>query len=234
MSTSRGRRRDRQGAAGARRAVLASRGRFWEPRDLVMGSSTAHHLLGGLEARGELRRVRRGLYWRGAKTPLGMAPPSTDELVGVLAPGLGVGPTGLSAANLLRLSTQVPRRALVAVPRRAPSDAGSVAFVSRAGRTGRVEAGLSGVEVAVLEVLDGWPGVLEVAPEDALARLVDVLRGGRVRAERLAEAASTEPGRTRARLGALLRAAGRDELVARIPSSDPRTRESALATLGVA
>lgn len=231
MSTLLVHRRNRQGAADARRAVLASRGRFWEPGDFTLAPSTGHHLLGELEARGELRRVRRGLYWRGAKTPLGMAPPPIERLIEVLAPGPGVGPAGLSAANLLRLSTQIPRLALVAVPERAPSEAGPVAFVSRATRIGRVEAGLNATEVAALEVLDEWSTVLEVAPGDAAARLIELLGTGGLRAERLTKAAATEPGRTRARLAALLRAAGRDDLAARIPSPDPRTRQSALATL---
>lgn len=227
-------RRNRQGAAEARRTVLASRGRFWEPGDFSLTASTAHHLLGELEASGELRRVRRGLYWRGTKTPLGMAPPPTERLIESLAPGPGVGPAGLSAANLLRLSTQIPRRALVAVPERAPSDAGPVAFVSRATRTGRTEAGLNATEVAALEVLDDWNAVLEVTPDEAARRLTDLLRSGSLRAERLAQAAATEPGRTRARLAALLTAAGRDDLAARVPSPDPRTRQAALATLAAA
>lgn len=234
MSTLLAPRRNRQGAAAARRAVLASRGRFWEPNHFSLTPSTVHHLLGELETRGELRRVRRGLYWRGTRTPLGMAPPPTERLIEALAPGPGVGPAGLSAANLLRLSTQIPRRALVAVPERAPSDTGSVAFVSRATRTGRAEAELNATEVAALEVLDDWNAVLEVTPDEAAARLSDLLRTGDLRAERLTQAATTEPGRTRARLAALLAAAGRDDLAARIPSPDPRTRQAALATLEAA
>ncbi len=234
MSTLLAPRRNRQGAADARRTVLSSRGRFWEPGDLALTPSTAHHLLGELEARGELRRVRRGLYWRGTKTPLGLAPPPSEQLIEALAPGPGVGPAGLSAANLLRLSTQIPRRALVAVPERAPSGAGPVAFVSRATRTGRAEARLNATEVAALEVLDDWTAVLEVTPNEATKRLTELLRGGALRAERLTQAAATEPGRTRARLAALLRGAGRDDLAARIPSPDPRTVQSALASLEAA
>ncbi|WP_454299552.1 hypothetical protein [Salana multivorans] len=234
MSTLLAPRRNRRSAADARRAVLASRRRFWEPGDLALSPSTAHHLLGELENRGELRRVRRGLYWRGTKTPLGMATPPTDRLIEALAPGPGVGPAGQSAANLLHLSTQVARRALVAVPGRAPSDAGSVAFVSRAARTGRTAAGLNAVEVALLEVLDDWHTLLEVPPGDAAKQLSELLRSGNLRAERLAQAAATEPGRSRARLAALLTMAGRSDLAAGIPPPDPRTRRAALASLEAA
>lgn len=223
--------RDRQGAARARQAVLASRDRFWQPADLQLGPSTVHHLLGDLEDRGELRRIRRGLYWRGMKTPLGMAPPSPERLVEALTPGAGVGPAGLSAANALRLSTQVPRRAQIAVPNRAPSDAGAVMFVSRAARTGRAATRLTPTEVAMLEVLADWPTLVEVEPAQATRQLTELLRSGTVRAERLADAATTEPGQTRARLRALLTAAGRSDLADRVPAADRRTESAALATL---
>lgn len=234
MTTPLAPRRNRRTAADARRAVLDSRNRFWQPSDFPLAASTAHHLLGELDDRGELRRIRRGLYWRGLKTPLGMAPPPPERLIETLAPGPGVGPAGLSAANLLRLSTQVPRRALVAIPERAPSDAGSVTFVARAARTGRAAAGLTRTEVAALEVLDDWETVLEVTPGEAANRLSELLRSGALRAERLAQAAATEPGRTRARLAALLSAVGRSDLAERIPTPDPRTQAAALATLGAA
>ena len=106
--------------------------------------------------------------------------------------------------------------------------------MSRATRTGRAEAGLNATEVAALEVLDEWTAVLEVTPNEATKRLTELLRGGVLRAERLTQAAATEPGRTRARLAALLRGAGRDGLAARIPSPDPRTVRSALASLEAA
>src|SRR5438128_79545 len=90
-----------------RAAVLRSRDRFWRPREIAGAASTVQHLLADLTRAGELRRVRRGLYWRGTKTPLGMSPPSTATLAAEVAKGKGVGPAGLSAANMLRLSTQV-------------------------------------------------------------------------------------------------------------------------------
>src|SRR3954454_11358664 len=115
----------------AKSAIMRSCERFWAPSDLPGAESTVQHLLAELTRQGELRRVRRGLYWRGTKTPLGMSPPSTTALVARLAPAKGSGPAGLSAANALRLSTQIPRRAQVAVPARAKRSTGAVEFVSR-------------------------------------------------------------------------------------------------------
>ncbi len=87
---------------------------------------------------------------------------------------------------------------------------------------------------AVLEVLDDWHTILEVPPDDAAKWLSELLRSGDLRAERLAQAAVTEPGRTRVRLAALLTMAGRSDLASRIPPPDPRTRRAALASLGAA
>jgi hypothetical protein len=219
--------RDRRTPARERRRVLRSVNRFWRPEDLAGSSSTKQHLLSSLTHNGELRRIRRGLYWRGTKTPLGMSPPPPKALIHALAPGAGVGPAGLSAANLLRVSTQIPRKSEIAVPSRAPSGTGSVKFVGRSARNGRAAAGLRPIEVALLEVLDSWEKVLEVPPGEAMARLTSLLSSGDVRADRLARAGRSEPGGVRARLRELLASSGRADLAAGVPAPDARTTAAA-------
>jgi hypothetical protein len=206
---------------------------FWRPEELSSSASTKQHLLAELVDAGELRRIRRGLYWRGAKSPLGMAPPPTDALIAELAPGPGVGPAGLClyAANLLRLSTQVPHRAEIAVPARAPQSLGSIRFVSRPARSARIRAGLNSTEVAVLEVLGSWESANELAPAEAWSRLLELLASGQARADRLARAGRTEPASVRARLRALLCAHGRSELADRVPATDDRTEVAATRVL---
>lgn len=227
--------RDRMTARRERERVLRSRDRFWRPEDLATSGSTTQHLLAGLVDEGELRRVRRGLYWRGVKSPLGMAPPPTEALIDELAPGTGVGPAGMYAANLLRLSTQVPRRAEIAVPARAPEGTGSLRFVARSARTGRLRAGLAPTEVALLEVLGSWESVIELSPAEAWDRLQYLLTSGAARADRLAKAGRTEPAYTRARLRELLHAHGRDDLAGQVPAPDRRTGTAAKRVLeGVA
>jgi hypothetical protein len=227
--------RDRQTPMRERQRVLRSRDRFWRPEDLKGSASTKQHLLTSLVDEGELRHVRRGLYWRGAKSPLGMSPPRTESLIRELAPGPGVGPAGLYAANLLRLSTQVPRRAEIALPTRAPESLGSVTFVARPARSARAKAGLTSTEVALLEVLGSWERAVEASPADAWQRLQELLRSGQVRPDRLARAGRTEPGSVRARLRGLLRAASRPDLAEKIPEPDPRTTAEAMQVLrGVA
>lgn len=211
--------------------VLTSKNRFWRFQDLPGSSSDSQHLLSELSSQGHLLKVRKGLYWRGVATPLGMSPPSPAQLTDELAGGKGVGPAGLSASNLLHLSTQVPRHAWVAVPTRAPQSSSSVHFLSRATRTARAKERLLPRDVAVLETLNDWESVVEVPWAEAWARLCEMLASESGLAERLAKASRTEPGAVRARLSALLRESGNAELALTVPEVDPRTRQTALEHL---
>lgn len=219
-----------RGSAADREKILRSRDRFWTPDDLSGAESTRQHLLADLVRAGELRRISRGLYWRGTRTPLGMSPPSPTALLARIAPGHGSGPAGLSAANALRLSTQIPRKMLVAVPARAPRATDVIEFLDRRTRTGRVTAKLGPTEVALLEVLDD-PSASELSPHDTRERLRNVLKSGAVRPQLLARAAKTEPARVRERLGELLRETGFDSPAASIRSADPRVRSRILSGL---
>lgn len=220
--------RDRQTPLRERQRVLRSRDRFWRPEDLEGSASTKQHLLASLVEEGELRRIRRGLYWRGGKSPIGMGYPRTEVLVHELAPGPGVGPSGLSASNLLRLSTQVPRKAHIAVPYRAPEYSSDIAFHARPSRRARASAALTPLEVALLEALEQWKKTVELPPAEAWARFQTLIRGEQIRPEKLAQAARTEPGSVRARLRELLSSTGRDDLAQRIPAPDSRTANEAL------
>lgn len=219
----------RRSTARSRERVLRSSERFWRPADLDLATSTAQHLMTQLVREGELRHLRRGLYWRGLTTPLGMSPPPPSALVAEIAAADGVGPAGASAANHLRLSTQVPRRSVVAVPFRARRDAGPVSFVARAARTGRGTARLNATEVALLEVLEGWDRVIEVPMSEAWALMGELLCDGSIRADHLCAAAVTEPGSVRTRLAALLASVGLEELADAVPRADARTATRALA-----
>jgi len=122
-----------------------------------------------------------------------MSPPP-EALVEKLVGKRGVGPAGLSAAHRLRLSTQVPRKAQIAVPERPPTSSGSVTFVSRASRTLRKTAALTADEVALLEALEGWSCTIEIPLPDARQRLRAAIADGEVSATRLAKASGTGAG----------------------------------------
>jgi len=215
-------------AARVRERVLASRNRFWRPEEFSDYSPNAvTRTLGRLARSGELRRVHRGLYWRGTPTPLGMAPPPASHLAKALAPSKGSGPAGLSAALLLGLSTQVPRREAIAVLVRAPESTETLRFVSRAAATGRKSAALKPAEVALLEVLRDWDALVESPADEAKRRIADLMGSGDIRLDRVAKASSTEPAPVRERLRGLLGDIGKPELAAKI--SPARGRRLALA-----
>lgn len=196
-------------APEVRKRVLSVCDRFWRPEDFDGSPDAVAQTLSRLVRAGELRRVRRGLYWRGMPTRLGMAPPPPDRLAVEVAGGPGTGPAGWSAALALGLSTQVPRRETIAVPGRAPRNPGAVHFVSRAASTKRRDERLRPVEVALLEVLRDWDGLVEVPTEEAVHRIARLADTDVVRLDRLVRASATEPPRVRERLRHLLGALGR-------------------------
>ncbi|MGB0436765.1 MAG: hypothetical protein ACPGVY_04880 [Mycobacterium sp.] len=225
---------DRPAAREVRGEILRSRNTFWKPSDLKLPPSTAQRLLAELVANEDLRHIRKGLYWRGIKTPLGMASPSPATLAARLAGGRGIGPSGLSAANALRLSTQIPRRADYAVVDRPPANGDVVRFVARSSRRGRAVHDLGPLDIAALEVLDSWDRLIEVGPNEAMGHLTCLIQSGTLNAKRLALASGTEPGSSRARLRYLPCSAGRQDLADAVPPPDPRTESKALTGLTIA
>ena len=203
-------------AETVRSRVRRSRERFWRPTDFVGSPSAVDAELSRLARDGELARIRRGLYWRGILTPLGMAPPAPWKILSAIGGCEGSGPTGLSAASKLGLSTQVPNKEFIAVPCRPPRPLPGIHFVDRSARYSRRDARLNPTEVALLEVLTDWEKVIE-SPGLAAARCKDILLSGAVSASRLAKATKTEAPVTRARLRELLFAAGFSEEGSRVP-----------------
>jgi hypothetical protein len=218
-------------APEVRRRVLPSRDRFWRPEDFDGSADAVAQTLSRLARAGELRRIRRGVYWRGAPTQLGMAPPSPDRLADEIVGGRGTGPAGWSAALSLGLSTQVPRRDTIAVPGRAPRNPGTVHFVSRSASAKRREERLRPAEVALLEVLREWEALVEVPYHEAVARIARLVDTDVVRLDRLVRASVTEPPRVRERLRRLLGSLGQPTFASAVrpARSDGVRRDRALA-----
>lgn len=133
-----------------------------------------------LAAGGEVVRVRKGLYWKGPKTRVGMPLPRPAE-VALEVTGVGSGPAEISAAHALRLTTQVPSVEVVAVPGRIPAPIRGVRFVSRS--VERRFLGLRPTEIALLETLRAGPSVIEVswARVGEIAKSLE--RSGEIRAD---------------------------------------------------
>ncbi len=201
------------------RAVLASRDRFWRPDSFGDHSPDAvAQALSRLTRDGELRRIRRGLYWRGTPTRLGMAPPPPDRLAREVAgQSRGTGPAGRSAALALRPVDSGPqtRDDRRACPR--PPQPGRLRLVSRAASAKRRSERLTPAEVALLEVLRAWDVLVEAPAQEATSRITDLVDSGVIRADRLARAAATEPPVVREGLRDLLGSVGRPEAAASVP-----------------
>jgi len=215
-------------AAVVTRRVFAARNRFFKVGDFGGSHSAVARTLSRLLNDGELVRIRRGLYWRGMKTPLGMSYPSaTATLEAVYGKASGFGPARLDAANLLGLTTQVGARPTFAVPYEV--DGLAMRLVSRPRRTGRALNRLTFYEVALLEVLGDWERVVDIPTTDAIARLASLV-GCSIRADAVVAAAMTESARVRERLRLVLQAAGCIDAVADVaPAVHERTRSIALA-----
>lgn len=195
---------DHKVAPDVRKRVLRSRNRFWRPEDFRGSPDAVVQALSRLVRSGDLRRVRRGLYWRGTLTRMGMAPPPADRFAVEIVGTSGTGPAGWSAALALGLSTQVPRHQTVAVPARAPRSLGRVRFVSRAACTNRRDERLRPAEVALFEVLRDWDGLVDVPVDEAINRIEHLAEAGLIRLDRLVRASGTEPPRVRERFRQLL------------------------------
>ena len=137
-----------------------------------------------LAAEGEVVRARKGLYWKGPKTRVGMPLPRPSEVALEVA-GIGSGPAGLSAAHALGLTTQVPATEVIAVPGRVPKPVRGTRFVSRS--IERRFLALRTTEVAVVEVLRVGPTGIEV-PWAKVAEVAKRLaRAGEIRPDVISE-----------------------------------------------
>lgn len=202
-----------------RSRVAAESDRFWRPDDFdgLENPNAVDQALADLHTAGELRRVRRGLYWRGQRTAFGMAPPpNADVLRQITGLTSGIGPSGYSAALALGLSTQVPRIETFALPIRTPTGLPTgMRVVSRAARRGRLDAELRPQEVAWLEIAESWSDHVS-DPAEAQRRFRTAIESGSIRPEQFAVATRTEPPAVKRTITMLLRAAGRTEHADRV------------------
>jgi len=156
--------------------------------------------------RGELDRVRKGVYYRPGRTVLGRSRPSPDSIVTYSSKTL-LHPAGITAANYLGFTTQNPAR---------PEYASSASSAPRALAGAHVytrrprREGLSERECALLEFLRDRARTSDLDPESTCARLLGMLGDPRTFAH-LTKAAADEPPRVRAMLGAAGEQLGKDE-----------------------
>lgn len=157
---------------------------------------------------GEIVSIRRGVYWKGVKTRFGTTKPDTFAAgIGVLkAAGFksGIGPTSWSASHALGLSTQIPTETHIAVPGRPPAPSRGVKYHERKTQW---RIGMSVLDVALLEVLRGYPYRIEADWETLTERALELHKVGKVDLFKIAEVSAREAhsgARTRASILASL------------------------------
>jgi len=190
--------------------------RFWRHADFAgLPPAAVSQALSRLAKRGELDRVRKGVYYRSRPTVLGKSRPSPDSIVTYGSKTL-LHPAGITAANCLGFTTQDPAR---------PEYASSASSAPRALAGAHVytrrprREGLSEREIAILELLRDRASTSDLGAEGTCARLLDMLGDPRTFA-RLTKAAVDEPPRVRAMLGAAGEQLGMDErLLGRLRAS---------------
>lgn len=141
----------RRQTPGAALAALPA-GTFVRHGDLPGTSSAASCALSRAQSAGEVVQIRKGLFFKGVKTRYGMTRPNAEAIaLAVLGP-TGVGPTGISAARALGLTTQVPAKPAFTVAGPVPT---SVPGVEISKRNNMRRRELRFTEIALLELLRG-------------------------------------------------------------------------------
>jgi len=193
---------------------------FWRPEDFddLRSPNAVDQSLADLHTAGELRRIRRGLYWRGRRTAFGMSRPSNIDILRQITDlTYGIGPAGYSAALALGFSTQIPRYETFAIPIRTPTGLPEgLRVVSRSACRGRLEAKLLPREVAWLEIASNWRDHVS-DPTEAEDRFRAAIDSGAIRPDRIAAAAHTESPAVRRLIASLLRSADRADAADRVP-----------------
>ena len=155
--------------------------------------------LSRLAREGLVERVGKGVYYRSTPTSFGPSIPGASAAAAQML-SAPLHAAGLSAANVLGLTTQNPVRPEYATPAPAPPTALRNALV----HTGRPpqRASLSAEDGAILETLRERARSSDLSPEETVQRLLRLL-ADEARFRELADAALAEPPRVRAMLGAL-------------------------------
>ncbi len=159
---------------------------------------------------GHIQRLSKGIYYRPRPTVFGLSRPNPTWLQRLAAANSPMFPAGLSAANLLGFTTQVPRRGEVStiassLPRKLIGQE-MIVHTMRPPAWAR----LSLQDAALLEFLRGRGQTTELSAKQTVRRLL-VCFGEAGRFEALTKVAPSAPPRVRAMLGAIGQQLGKPE-----------------------
>jgi Family of unknown function (DUF6088) len=182
--------------------------------------------LSRLAKEGEIRRIRKGVYYSPRNTRFGeLAPDATSVVAAVLkSRGVKWRSSGLPAYNGLGLTTQVSPILTVDVPVRIYSlTTGSNTKLRLRPRT--LVDGLSNTERAALDALRDLPRIPGSSPAETASKIRNLFAAKRLNFNKLARRSVHEPPRVKALLGAIGSELGADHktLAALRKSLNPMT-----------
>lgn len=153
------------------------------------GSAAAARQAASRAARsGELLPIRRGLYYRGAKSRYGMTRPRVEDVAREVLGEAGCGPAGYAAAREWGVTTQVPSSFHVATLWTLDPIPG----VTQHARRNKERAKLNAKEIALLELLRAPDVYVEAGWKVLVKRVRDALAKKEVREEPLRTAVAAE------------------------------------------
>ncbi len=189
-----------------RRIRHGKRGRTWTAADFDDLNRTAVATeLSRLYRKGELQRVRRGVYYRPKETVLGDSSADPEAITDALLAKKGIKAVrgGRGEYHRLGFSTQVPNVITRAADRRVRLDNIKGIRVRVHERPLNQQKGITGAERTVLDALREVDKVPAVTADFVIARLQALISGKQLDFARLARFALVEPPRVRALLGAI-------------------------------
>jgi Family of unknown function (DUF6088) len=178
-------------------------GSFVRPNDLPGTPGARSSALSRARKAGDLLPIRKGLYFKGAKTRYGMTRPSSGEIAAeVFRQEDGVGPTGVSAARELGLTTQIPARTTFTIAGPVPT---SVPGVEISKRNNMRRRALKSAEIALLELLRGdWETTVDGGWPALVSASEAAVRSRKIRPKPVREAVKNEPPTARVNYGRLV------------------------------
>lgn len=165
-------------------------GRFVRVEELPGSRAAASSAVSRAHKHGDLVAIRKGLYFKGAKTRYGMTYPSSEQIAVEVLGNVGVGPTGYTAARTLGLTTQVPTQPTLTVAGPVPTSVPGVKICKRNNMRRRT---LRYTEIALLELLRGeWESTVDGGWSALASAFNEAVRAHQIRPTVLAEAVRSE------------------------------------------
>lgn len=210
--------------------VLKSTNSFWQPIDFPNRSpDRVQKALAKLVSENEIKRIIRGLYWRGEKDEQDkiIEPKVIDVVKKIIELDFGIGYTGNTAFKRLGLEgvkNNSSQEIEIAVPKRSPRNVPKAKITTRTGATLRYIEELNWLEVSFLEVLINWQDLKQSKEnKDRLVKLISGFKGSvadfeglSLRQEKLVLASRTEQAVVRDSLIKLFQETDQDDFAKKI------------------